>query len=209
MTHVFTEAGKMVAVTAIEAGPCPVLTVGDKHIQLAFDPIEEKKLKKPVLGFFKKLKISPCKIIREVQKAPDQECKVGDQIKADIFEAGEFVDVIGTSIGKGFQGGVKRWGWSGGPQSHGSMSHRRIGSIGASASPSRVFKGHHLPGHMGAIRVTSQNLRVIKVLPKDNLLLVKGSVPGKENSYVIVRSAVKKRNIIKVKEASKGKDGSK
>jgi len=104
---------------------------------------------------------------------------------------------------------MKRWGWSGGPQSHGSMSHRRIGSIGSSATPSRVLKGMHLPGHMGAIRVTSQNLRVIKVLAKDNLLLVKGAVPGKSNSYVIVRSAVKKKNIIKAKEAGKAKDGSK
>jgi len=202
MTHVFTEAGKMVAVTAIEAGPCPVLSVGEKHIQLGFDPVEEKKLKKPVLGYFKKLKLPPCKIIREVQKGPDQECKSGDTIKADIFEAGEYVDVVGTSIGKGFQGGMKRWHWSGGPQSHGSMSHRRIGSVGSSATPSRVLRGMHMPGHMGAVRVTSQNLRVIKVLPKDNLLLIKGSVPGKNNSYVVVSSAKKKKAAVKAKDGS-------
>lgn len=193
MTQVFSETGDMVPVTVIEAGPCPILAIKDKSLQLGFEQAQEKRLKKPVSGYFKKLKIPACRLIKEVVRDSSVECKVGETVKVDIFKAGDFVDVSGTSIGKGFQGGMKRWHWSGGPQTHGSTSHRRIGSIGSSTTPGRVWKGHHLPGHMGAIKVTTQNLRVVKIDAENNLLLVKGSVPGHKNTYLLIRKAKKKK----------------
>ena len=193
MTQVFTEDGSLVSVTAIEAGPCPVLAVKEKSIQLGFDQAREKSLKKPQLAYFKKINIAPRKLIKEVLKDNSKEYKVGEELKVDLFKPGDFVDVTGVSIGKGFQGGMKRWNWHGGPQTHGSTSHRRIGSIGSTTSPGRVFKGHHLPGHMGAAQVTLQNLRVVKSDPQNNLLLVKGAVPGHRNSYLVIRNAKKKK----------------
>lgn len=193
MTQVFTEGGKLLGVTAIEAGPCPVLAVKDKVIQLGFDIAREKSLKKSVSGYFKKLNIPARKFIREVLKEPSREYKVGEEIKADLFKAGDFVDVVGTSIGKGFQGGMKRWHWHGGPQTHGSMSHRRVGSMGSTTTPGRVWKGHHLPGHMGAVRTTIQNLKVVKVDTANNILLVEGAVPGHKNAYLIIATAKKKK----------------
>jgi len=192
MTQVFTQDGKLVSVTAIEVGPCPVLAVKEKRIQLGFDSVSEKRVKKSELGYFKKLNIAPCKFIREFLKDPTKEYKPGEELKVDLFKAGDFVDVIGTSKGKGFQGGMKRWGWHGGPQTHGSTSHRRVGSLGSSTTPGRVWKGHHLPGHMGACRVTIQNLQVVKIDAQNNLLLVDGAVPGHKNSYLIIRKAIKK-----------------
>lgn len=191
MTQVFTEGGEQVCVTAIEAGPCPVLAIRDKHVQVGFDTVSEKKLKKPIAGYFKKLNVTPRKLIREFLKDPAREYKVGEEIKVDLFKPGDVVDVCGTSLGKGFQGGMKRWHWAGGPMTHGSTSHRRVGSLGSSTTPGRVWKGHHLPGHMGAARVTIQNLKVIKVDLENNLLLVKGAVPGHKNGYVIVQKARK------------------
>jgi large subunit ribosomal protein L3 len=192
MTQIFAEDSRRIGVTAIEAGPCFVLAIKEKSIQLGFELTKESRLNNPKLGYFKKLKINPLKIIKEISKEPVKEYKVGDEIKVDIFKPGDFVDIAGTSIGKGFQGGVKRWHWSGGSRTHGSMSHRRIGSIGSTTSPGRVFKGHHLPGHMGARRVTTQNLKVVKVDLQNNLLLVQGSVPGHKNGYLIIRKAKKK-----------------
>ncbi len=193
MTQVFTQDGQLVGVTAIEAGPCPVLAVKDKSIQIGFDPAPEKRVSKPILGIFKKINIAPCKVIKEVMKEPAKEYKVGDQIKVDLFKPGDFVDITGISIGKGFQGGMKRWNWSGGPQTHGSTSHRRVGSMGSSTSPGRVWKGHHLPGHMGSARTTLQNLRVVKIDAENNLILIKGPVPGCKNSYLIINKAKKKK----------------
>lgn len=193
MTQVFIEDGSLVGVTAIEAGPCPVLAVKNKKVQLGFDLAREKRLKKPVSSYFKKINIPARKLIREVFKEKEKEYKIGDELKVDLFKAGDFVDVTGTSIGKGFQGGMKRWHWQGGPQTHGSMSHRRVGSIGSSTTPGRVWKGHHLPGHMGAVRKTIQNLKVIKVDPVNNLLLVKGAVPGHKNGYLIISKSKKKQ----------------
>lgn len=193
MTQIFNEEGKRVGITAIEAGPCPVLAVKEKSIQLGFEKISGKRVKKPLLGYFKKLKIEPQKIIREFKNKPVGEYKVGQELKVDLFKTGDFVDVTGVSLGKGFQGGMKRWNWHGGPKTHGSMSHRRIGSIGSTTSPGRVWKGHHLPGHMGAIRVTVQNLKVIKVDVENNFLLVKGAVPGHKNNYLIIKKAKKKK----------------
>lgn len=193
MTQVFSEDNKMVAVTAIEAGPCPVLAVKDKHIQLGFDQACPKRLKKPLLGYFTKLNITPRKLIREFLKEPGKEYKIGEEMKVDLFKTGDFVDITGTSLGKGFQGGMKRWGWHGGPKTRGSTSHRRVGSLGSSTTPGRVWKGHHMPGHMGACRVTVQNLEVVKVDAQNNLLLVKGAVPGHRNNYLIIKKAKKKK----------------
>lgn len=197
MTQVFTDAGKRVSVTVVEAGPCAVLAVKEKHIQLGFDSAKEKQLKKPQAGYFKKLNIAPRRLIREVLRDPGRDYKVGEEVKADLFKPGDIVDVTGISIGKGFQGGMKRWHWKGGPQTHGSMSHRRIGSLGSSTTPGRVFKGHHLPGHMGAHRTTTQNLPVVKVDAQNNLLLIEGSVPGHKNSYLVIKRAKKQKRVKK------------
>lgn len=193
MTQVFSEDGKFVSVTAIEAGPCPVIAVKEKSIQIGFDIAKEARVKKPVLGYFKKRNIAPHKVIREVTKEASKEYKIGEELKVDLFKAGDFVDITGTSIGKGFAGGMKRWHWHGGPQTHGSTSHRRVGSIGSTTTPGRVWKGHHMPGHMGAERVTLQNLKVVKIDLENNLLLVKGAIPGHKNSYVIIKKAKKKK----------------
>jgi len=192
MTQVFSDDGKLIGVTAIEAGPCPVLAVKEKSIQLGFDLAKENRLKKPLLGYFKKMNIAPRKVIREVLKEPNKEYKVGEELRVDLFKPGDFLDITGTSKGKGFQGGMKRWNWSGGPKTHGSTSHRRVGSIGASTTPGRVWKGHHMPGHMGNCKVTLQNLQVVKVDLQNNLLLVKGAVAGSKDSYLIIKKAKKK-----------------
>jgi large subunit ribosomal protein L3 len=193
MTQIFTETGEFVSVTAIEAGPCPVLAVKEKNLQLGFDAAQEKHLKKPLSGYFKKINVSPCKFIREFAKDPSVEYKVGQEIKVDVFNPGDFVDITGVSKGKGFQGGMKRWHWHGGPRTRGSTSHRRVGSLGSSTSPGRVWKGHHLPGHMGVAAVTTQNLRIVRIDAGNNLLLVKGAVPGHRNSYLMIRKAKKKK----------------
>jgi len=192
MTQIFADDGALVSVTAIEAGPCPVLAVKDKNIQLGFDLAKEKSLKKPIAGIFKKLNIAGRKFIREIPKEASREYKIGEELKVDIFSPGDFVDVRGISIGKGFQGGMKRWHWHGGPMTHGSTSRRRVGSIGSTTTPGRVFRGHHMPGHMGALGVTTQNLKVMKVDLENNILLIKGAVPGFKNGYVIIKKALKK-----------------
>ncbi|TBR18940.1 50S ribosomal protein L3 [bacterium] len=200
MTHIFNDAGDMVSVTVIEAGPCPVLTIKDKSVQVGFDVVKkEGALKKPISGFFKKINVPAQKVIRELIKDPAKEYKVGEELKVDMFTSGDFVDVTGTSIGKGFQGGMKRWHWAGGPMTHGSTSHRRIGSIGSATTPGRVFKGHHLPGHMGNIQVTAQSLKVAKVDAQNNLLMVEGAVPGYKNNYLIIKQAKKKKKAIGAK----------
>jgi len=193
MTQLFNEAGDKVSVTVIEAGPCAVMAVRPKAVQLGFDAAKERSLRKPELGYFKKLGITPRSFVREVVSDNAAEVKVGDEIKADIFACGDFVDITGVSKGKGFQGGMKRWHWGGGPGSHGHTTHRRVGSIGSSTTPGRVFRGHHMPGHMGSDRVTTQNLMVVRVDAANNLLVVKGAVPGHNDSYCIIRTAKKKK----------------
>lgn len=192
MTQVFGEDGKVTAVTALEAGPCVVMAINDKNVKVGYDDIKESKLKKPQIGEFKKLNLPLKRHIRELRIKEKSNYKVGDEIKVDIFKEGDFVDVIGVSIGKGFQGGMKRWHWHGGPMTHGSMSHRRIGSVGASSDPSRIFKGKTMPGHMGAQKVTVQNLKIIKVDLANNLLVVRGAVPGYKGSLLEIRKAIKK-----------------
>jgi len=193
MTQIFAADNSLVGVTAIQAGPCPILMVGEKNVQLGFDAAKEKNLKKPQAGLYKKLNITPRKVIKDLSKEANVEYKVGDELKVDLFTEGEYVDVSGISIGKGFAGGMKRWHWKGGPRTHGSTSHRRVGSIGSSTTPGRVFRGHHMPGHMGAQKVTVQNLKIIKVDPANNLLLIEGGVPGHKNGYLVVTKALKKR----------------
>ena len=208
--QIFSDDGRQVGVTAIEAGPCRVLAIKDKSVQMGFDPVKkESRVKKPLAGYFKKLNISPCHIIREVAKDAAKEYKVGEEIKADLFKPGDFVDITGISIGKGFQGGMKRWHWQGGPMTHGSTSHRRVGSIGSSTTPGRVFRGHHMPGHMGAVQVTVQNLEVVKVDAGNNILLVKGAIPGYKNGYVIVRRAKKKKAQVLVEKKIAAKPAAK
>ncbi len=194
MTQIFDHEGNIVPVTAVETGPCVIVRTVDHPLKvvLGFKPIKESRLNSPQKGFFKKIGIGPLKVIKEFRSTDNKDYKVGQEIKADLFKAGDFVDVTGTSIGKGFQGGMKRWNWSGGPASHGSMHHRRIGSVSSSSDPSRVYRGTHMPGHMGDRTTTIQNLRVIKVDTDNNLLLLKGAVPGKRNAIVTIQISRKK-----------------
>lgn len=197
MTQVFRNDGWIIPVTVIEAGPCYILQVKTKEkngydaVQLGFADKKEKSTNKPDLGKFKKINIPPKRFIREIRITPEQKFEVGQELKVDMFAAGDAVDVTGISIGKGFQGGMKRWHWKGGPKTHGSTSHRRVGSIGSSTTPGRVFKGHHLPGRMGGDTVTVQNLEVVKVDPENNLLVVEGAVPGPKKSFLIIKKAKK------------------
>jgi len=141
--------------------------------------------------------MSPKRFIREIRTSPEQKFEVGQQLKVDVFAAGDAVDITGTSIGKGFQGGMKRWHWKGGKETHGSTSHRRVGSIGSSTTPGRVWKGHHMPGRMGGDTVTIQNLEVVKIDLENNLLVVEGAVPGPTSSLLMIRKA-KKRDKAKI-----------
>lgn len=194
MTQVFDADGNAVPVTVIEAGPCKVLGLVEKpvKIKLGFEQKRENIVRKPELGFFKKLGLAPMRLIREIESSDNKDYQLGQDVKADIFKPGDFVDVCGISQGKGFQGGMVRWNWRGGGAAHGSMHHRRVGSIGSSAWPSRVFRGKTMPGHMGAERVTVQSLRVIQVDGPNNLILIKGAVPGHRNSFVTVLLSKKK-----------------
>ena len=195
MTQIFDKDGNSIPVTVVEAGPCVILGLSDapkKKVKLGFESAKESRLKKPELGFFKKIGVAPMRVIKEFSSTDNKDYKVGDTIKGDIFKPGDYVDVTGISAGKGFQGGMKRWNWSGGPGKHGSMHHRRVGSIGASADPSRVYVGTHMPGHMGADQVTTQGLRVIKVELEANLILIKGAIPGQKHGIVYLNRSNKK-----------------
>ena len=195
MTQIFDKEGNVVSVTSVETGPCTILEIKEapkKKVKLGFEPVGESKLKKPELGFFKKMGVTPKRVIQEFESTDNKDYKVGQELKADVFKAGDFVDVTGISIGKGFQGGMKRWHWSGGGASHGSMHHRRVGSIGSSSDPSRTFRGHHMPGHMGAVKVTTQGLRIMGIDAESNVLLIKGSVPGHKNSIVVINRSKKR-----------------
>lgn len=197
MTQIFDEASRAIPVTAIEAGPCRIAQVrtpgrdGYSAIQLAFGEIKENKLNKPELGHLKKL--DPHRHLVELRVADASQYQVGQEVKADLFEAGELADVIGTSKGKGFAGVMKRHGFHGLGASHGTeRKHRTPGSIGAGTTPHHVFKGQKMAGRMGHERVTMLNLEVVRVDSERNLILVKGAVPGPVGGLVIVRSAVRK-----------------
>ncbi len=197
MTQIFDEKGNVIPVTVIEAGPCVVAQVkttekdGYEAIQLGFGEVKEKHINKPEKGHFAKAGLEAKKYLREFKLESIEGIKVGDEVKADVFETGEKVDVQGVSKGKGFQGVIKRHGQHRGPMGHGSMYHRRPGSMGACSTPSRVFKGKKLPGHMGRVTITIQNLDVVKVDMDKNVILLKGSVPGAKGSILKIKSAVK------------------
>jgi len=196
MTQTFDEEGNVAPITVIKVGPCTVIQKktrkkdGYSAIQLGL--VEEKgkkKATKPLVGHYEKSGVPPMKILKEFQFAEKGEVKEGDQFFVDIFQIGEKVHVVGTSKGKGFAGVVKRWGFHGGKATHGSMFHRRPGSAGASAYPSRVMKGKKQPGHMGNKRVTVKNLRIIQADKENNLLVVKGAVPGARGGYLLIKKA--------------------
>lgn len=197
MTQVFTPEGLVVPVTVIQAGPCVVLQKKDAEndgyeaIQIGFDDKKAQRSIKPELGHAKKAGATPKRYVKEFRGIQLGDYEVGQELKADLFAEGEFVDVTGTSKGKGFQGSIKRHNQSRGPMSHGSRYHRGPGSMG-SIQANRVPKGKKLPGHMGNETVTLQNLQVVKVDAERNVILVKGSIPGPANSYVSVKSSVKK-----------------
>lgn len=197
MTQIFDENGKIIPVTVIEAGPCVVVQKkttekdGYDAIQVGFDDIREKLVNKPRKGHFAKAGVSLKRFIREFRLEDTSSYEVGQEIKADIFAAGEKIDVSGISKGKGFQGTIKRWNGHRGPMSHGSKFHRSVGSMGASSSPSRTFKNKKLPGHMGNVNTTVLNLQVAKVMPEKNIILIKGGVPGPNKGFVVIRNSVK------------------
>ena len=219
MTHVYDEYGRRMAVTAVQAGPCTIIQLREpgrhayRAVQVGFEPISESKLSKPRLGQFKKRGAAAFQHVREfrlpaqpaVAGSPgnggSEEWKVGQELTIELFKEYELVDVTGVSIGKGFQGGVRRWGWKGGSQTHGSMSHRAPGSIGSTTTPGRVFRGHHLPGHMGADRVTVQNVRIVGLDPQHHLLLIEGAVPGSDHGLVMIRKSIKRPGVIKKPQA--------
>ncbi|MGI9953007.1 50S ribosomal protein L3 [Moorellaceae bacterium AZ2] len=196
MTQVFDEAGRVVPATVIQAGPCVVVqkkTVerdGYEALQVGFEPVKEGRVNKPLRGHFARAKVKPFRFLRELRLANAAEYQVGQEIKVDIFQPGDRVDVTGISKGKGFAGGIKRHGFRRGPMAHGSKYHRRPGSL-AAKGPARVFKGRKLPGRMGGERVTVLNLEVIKSDPERNLLLVKGAVPGPRRGLLIIKNSVK------------------
>ncbi|MDQ3865920.1 MAG: 50S ribosomal protein L3 [Actinomycetota bacterium] len=198
MTQVFDqETGRLVAVTVIEAGPCPVVSVrtrdvdGYDAVQLGYDEVPERKLTRPELGHLRKNGATPHR--RLVEIPGEHELTAGETVTVEAFEPGEKVKVSGVSIGKGFQGTVKRHNFGRGPVTHGSHNIRKPGSIGASATPSRVFKGLRMAGHMGAQKVTQVGLTVFDRVPEENLLLVKGAVPGHKNGTVVVREDRRRR----------------
>ncbi len=197
MTQIFDEKGNVIPVTAIETEGNIVAQIktletdGYQSIQLGYGEIKDKHINKPEAGHFAKAKLPNRKHLREFRLDSVENYKVGDEVKVDIFEVGEKVDIQGTSKGKGFQGVIKRHGQHRGPMGHGSMYHRRPGSMGATSTPGRVFKGKKLPGHMGRVTVTIQNLEIVKVDTDKNVLLVKGSVPGAKGAILKVKSTVK------------------
>lgn len=195
MTQIFNEAGELVPVTVLQAGPCVVTQVkttendGYEAVQVGFEDIREKLVNKPVKGMFDKAGVSYKRYVREFKL--EGEYSVKDEIKVDVFEAGDKIDTTAIAKGKGFQGAIKRHGQSRGPMAHGSKYHRHAGSNGSCSTPSRVFKGKKMPGHMGGKKVTTQNLEVVRVDAEKNLLLVKGAVPGPKKSLVTIKESVK------------------
>ncbi|HHW39850.1 MAG TPA: 50S ribosomal protein L3 [Syntrophomonadaceae bacterium] len=198
MTQIFDEAGKAVPVTVIEAGPCYVVQKktperdGYAALQLGFEEVRERILNRPLRGQFSKQKVKPLRFLREIRVEPDEldQFEVGQEVKVDIFNSGDYVDVRGTSKGKGFAGGIKRHGFHRGPMKHGSKYHRRPGSLGAKG-PARVFKGRKLPGRLGGENVSVLHLKVVKVDPARNLLMVQGAVPGPRRGLLLIRDSVR------------------
>ncbi|MFW6303634.1 MAG: 50S ribosomal protein L3 [Candidatus Sumerlaeota bacterium] len=199
MTQIYDEDGAAMAVTLIQAGPCPILqkrepeTDGYSALQVGFDPRSEKNVNRPMMGHFKKAGVDPVFCIRELRVDDTGEYEVGQALDVNLFEAGENVDIQGVTKGRGFAGTVKRYRTRRGPTTHGSHYHRRPGSSGASADPSRVFKGKKNPGQMGSVRRTMQNLTVVATDSEKNILVVRGTVPGANNGYLLIRKSVKEK----------------
>ena len=204
MTQIFDESGKVIPVTVVEAGPCVVTqkktveTDGYTAVQLGFGDVKESKLSKPEAGHLKKAGVAPKKYLKEFKLEGAADMNVGDEVKADTFEAGEKIDVTGISKGHGYQGVVKRWGAGRTPTTHGGGPvHRHAGSMGSTSSPSRIFKGHIGAGHMGVEQVTVQNLDVVKVDPELNLIAVCGAIPGPKGGIVVLKNTVKNNKVAK------------
>jgi len=212
MTQIFTDEGTVVPVTVVQAGPCTVVQVrtgdGGKYnaLQLGFEEGKAKSFTKPLAGHFAKAKTPPFKFLREI-RLPGEEIKgitVGQVIKADVFQAGDFVDVTGVSKGKGFAGVIKRHHFHGFPGSHGTHEYfRHGGSVGQHTFPGRIFKGLRMPGHLGSQQTTVQNLAVSRVIPEKNLLLIRGAVPGANGAYIVIKKAIKKK--LRAAQAKGGK----
>lgn len=198
MTQLFSETGKVIPVTVLQVGPCVVVQKkteevdGYTAVQLGFEDIREKLVTKPVKGHFNKAQVPFKRVLREFKFDSDN-LNIGDILKADVFDLGEKVDVTGISKGKGYQGVIKRHGYSTGPNSHGSGFHRHQGSMGANSDPSRVMKGKGMPGHMGSEQITVQNLDVVKIDVENNLIAIRGAVPGPNGGLIVVKTAVKKK----------------
>lgn len=197
MTQIFNEDGVLTPVTVLQAGPCVVTQVktvendGYSAIQVGFGDIREKLVNKPKKGHFEKAGVSAKRYVKEFRLEDAESYTLGQEIKADVFAAGDHIDATAKSKGKGFQGAIKRHGQSRGPMAHGSKYHRHAGSNGSATTPGRVFKGKNMAGHMGAIRVTVQNLEIVRVDADQNLILVKGAVPGPKKSLVMLKESVK------------------
>ncbi len=197
MTQIFDENGALIPVTVLKAGPCVVTQVktmdndGYEAVQVGFEDIREKLVNKPIAGVFAKAGVSNKRFLKEFKFENSSEYAPGQEIKAEIFAEGDVVDVTGTSKGKGYQGTIKRFGQHRGPMTHGSKYHRHQGSNGAASDPSKVFKGKHMPGQMGGDKITIQNLTVARVDADDDIILIKGAVPGPRKSIVTIREAVK------------------
>ena len=197
MTQIFNEDGVLTPVTVLQAGPCVVTQVktvendGYAAIQVGFGEIREKLVNKPMKGHFAKAGVAPKRFVREFRLEDAESYVVGQEIKADMFAVGDKIDATAKSKGKGYQGAIKRHGQSRGPMTHGSKYHRHAGSNGSATTPGRVFKGKKMPGHMGAVKVTVQNLEVVRVDAEQNLILVKGAVPGPKKSLVMIKNTTR------------------
>lgn len=197
MTQVFDDQGHRVAVTVIEAGPCPVVQVknpekdGYSAVQLGFEPQKASRLTKAQVGHFEKAGVEPCRVVREFVQKGSNEIKAGDTVTVDIFNDVKYVDVSGVTRGRGFAGVVRRYRIGGGAQTHGGQAKRRVGSVGA-RRPGSIHKGKRMPGHMGAVTCKGRNLTLVQVRGEDNLLLVRGSVPGPNGGLLIIRKALRK-----------------
>ena len=188
---------KVVPVTVLKAGPCYVVqkkTVqkdGYNAVQLGFEEVSEKKLTKPLLGVFKKANVKPMRVLKEFRVENSEEYSIGQEITVAIFQEGDKIDITGWTKGRGYTGAMKRWNFQGGPKAHGAKFHRELGSVGQHTEPARIFKGKKMPGRYGNERVTVLNSEVVKIDPENNLIAVKGGVPGARGSLVLIRSAVK------------------
>lgn len=197
MTQIFDGVNSLVPVTVVEAGPCPVTQVktaqsdGYNAVQIGFGAQKEQRMSKPELGHLKKAGVSPLTELVEFRVDDVSAYKAGDVITVEKFAEGQIVDIIGTTKGRGFQGVMKRFNFTGQPETHGHMMHRRPGSVGCRQTPGHVYKGRKMPGHMGQVRRTTQNLQIVKILGDKNLLLIKGSLPGAKGDIVLVRPAKK------------------